>query len=76
MLPGQVVDGSTDEGVKVIVPSKFKDQEETVESAFSRKDKLRSSFKDTLTKRYNNKKHSDVVSAIEKLQAHTAGKLK
>jgi len=72
-LPGQCEDASED-NVKVIVPTKYKaaDENVTEESPFSRKDKLRASFKDQLAKRYNNKKHGDVVSVIQRLQETTS----
>lgn len=69
-LPGQVGTNSGESELKVIVPSKYKEDEKEEESPFSRKDKLRASFKDQMAKRYNNKK--DVTSMLQKLQATAA----
>lgn len=65
-----------DTDVKVIVPTKYKsgdaDDDNVKPSIFSRKDNLRASFKDHMSKRYNNKKHHDVVSVLQKLQTSAA----
>lgn len=65
--------GSSESDVKVIVPSKYKEDEKEDDSPFSRKDKMRASFKDQMAKRYNNKK--DVTSMLQKLQQATTASM-
>lgn len=56
---------------KVIIPSKFKDTKLEAETPFSRNDKMRSSFKDQLSKKY--KRHGEMASVLQKLQEQASG---
>jgi len=72
----QVLPGTPDyvDSDKVIVPTKYKDDELEGGSSFSRKDNLRASFKEQAAKRFNKSATNNINSVLAKLQAQTASK--